>query len=99
LFHQPKLLILDEPTTGLDPLVQNEFFRLLADLRQEGTTIFFSSHNLPEVEKACDRIGIIKDGHLIDVDTIEEVRKRRRKIVDIHFKSKYAEKEFAALDG
>lgn len=99
LFHKPKLLILDEPTSGLDPLVQNEFYRILLDLKKEGTTIFFLSHNLPEVERVCDRIGIIKEGTLVDVETIEKLRSHRRKIVEVRFKEPYKREDFSKLDG
>ena len=97
LFHKPKLLILDEPTSGLDPLTQNELYRILLDLKKEGTTIFFSSHNLPEVEKVCDRIGIIKEGGLVDVATIEELRRHRRKIVEVYFQEPYRKEDFSKI--
>jgi len=97
LFHKPKLLILDEPTSGLDPLTQNELYRILLDLKKEGTTIFFSSHNLPEVEKVCDRVGIIKEGGLVDVATIEELRRHRRKIVEVYFQGAYREEDFSKI--
>jgi ABC-2 type transport system ATP-binding protein len=61
------LLVMDEPTNGLDPLMQREFLALVADVRAEGRTVFLSSHNLPEIERACDRVGIIRDGRLVDV--------------------------------
>lgn len=99
LFHQPKLLILDEPTAGLDPLSQNEFYRLLKEINKKGTTIFFSSHNLYEVEKICDRVGIIRDGNLVAVETIEELRRRRRKKVEIIFAAGFNKEEFAAIPG
>jgi len=99
IFHKPKLLILDEPTVGLDPLTKNEFYRILFDLNKEGITIFFSSHNLPEVERVCDRIGIMRDGNLVDVETIEELRAHRRKIVEIHFQESCKKDEFESLEG
>jgi len=67
----PQLLILDEPTTGLDPLMQREFLTVLADLRAAGRTVFLSSHNLPEVERRCDRVGIIREGRLTQISTIQ----------------------------
>lgn len=67
LMHDPKLIIMDEATSGLDPLMQDVFYEILKEEKDEGKTIFFSSHNLNEVKKICDRIGIIKDGHLIKV--------------------------------
>jgi ABC-type multidrug transport system ATPase subunit len=70
--HEP-LLIMDEPTTGLDPLMQREFLALVAEARTEGRTIFLSSHNLTEVERTCDRVAIIRDGRLVDVATVSEL--------------------------
>ena len=99
VFHKPKLLVLDEPTSGLDPLSQNDFYSILFDLKKMGTTIFFSSHNLPEVEKVCDRIGIIKEGNLVDVETIEEVRSHRKKEVEIYFEGPYKKEDFSQIKG
>lgn len=99
LFHKPKLLVLDEPTAGLDPLTQNELYKILFDLKKEGTTTFLSSHNLPEVEKVCDRIGIIREGKLVDVETIEELRAHRKKIAEIHFEESYKKEDFYNLEG
>ncbi len=70
LAHRPKLIILDEPTGGLDPLIQQEFFHLLKEENAEGATVLFSSHILSEVQKLCDRVAIIKDGSIIRVDQI-----------------------------
>jgi len=78
-FHQPDLLILDEPTIGLDPLMQEELYRLLREMQNEGKTIFFSSHNLPEVEKVCQRIAIIREGELVALETLEGLKKKRLK--------------------
>jgi ABC-2 type transport system ATP-binding protein len=85
LLHEPKLLILDEPTGGLDPLMQNTFFELLAEEREKGTTIFFSSHILSEVQKMCDRVAIIKEGELVKVETIENLTKKNLKYITITF--------------
>lgn len=78
-FHQPELLILDEPTIGLDPLMQEEFYLLLREMQNEGKTIFFSSHNLPEVEKVCHRIAIIREGELVALETLEGLKKKKLK--------------------
>jgi ABC-2 type transport system ATP-binding protein len=78
-FHRPDLLILDEPTIGLDPLMQEEFYRLLREVQKEGKTIFFSSHNLPEVEKVCHRIAIIREGVLVALETLEGLKKKKLK--------------------
>ena len=64
------LLIMDEPTSGLDPLMQREFLAMVAEVRAAGRTVFLSSHNLPEVERACDRVGIIREGRLVDVSSV-----------------------------
>jgi len=71
LAHEPKLIILDEPTGGLDPLIQQEFFNLLKDENAKGATILFSSHILSEVQKLCDRVAIIKEGTIIKVEQIK----------------------------
>ncbi|SEP02088.1 ABC transporter ATP-binding protein [Paenibacillus sp. OV219] len=83
LLHEPKLLILDEPTGGLDPLMQNHFFELLKEERSKGTTIFFSSHILSEVQKLCDRVAIIKEGALIKVESVENLLKNNLKNVTL----------------
>jgi ABC-2 type transport system ATP-binding protein len=70
LAHKPPLLILDEPTTGLDPLMQNVFHELMRDVRAEGRTVFLSSHNLPEVEAICDRVAIIRGGRIEATETV-----------------------------
>src|SRR5438067_11858257 len=75
--HRPDLLILDEPTSGLDPLNQQEFYALLRETRDGGATVFFSSHVLSEVEHVCDRVGIIRDGRLVRVADLEELRRAR----------------------
>jgi ABC-2 type transport system ATP-binding protein len=74
LLHSPKLIILDEPTGGLDPLMQQAFFDLLRDENKRGATILFSSHILSEVQKMCDRVAIIKDGRLVKVEKMAELR-------------------------
>ena len=76
LIHRPKLLILDEPTNGLDPLIQKKLFELLEEARENGTTVFLSSHNLVEVENLCDRVAVIKDGKIIDTIVIEKLSKK-----------------------
>ncbi len=83
LLHSPKLIILDEPTAGLDPLVQQTFFEILTEENKRGATIFFSSHILSEVQKFCRRVGILKDGRLIGVQTIKELRENGYKKVSI----------------
>lgn len=74
--HDPDILILDEPTSGLDPLMQNRFVELIAEEKEKGKTILLSSHIFEEVERTCDRIGIIKDGKMVTVDSVENLRER-----------------------
>lgn len=83
LQHRPSVYILDEPTSGLDPLNQSMFFDLLRKEKAAGATIFFSSHILSEVERICDRVGIIRDGALVEVLTIEEIRQAKVKRVKL----------------
>ena len=92
LMHEPKLLILDEPTAGLDPLMQSIFFDLLKELQQKGTTIFFSSHYLGEVQKLCDRVGIIKEGRMIKIENMDDMRANQFKKVHLHFHDKWENK-------
>src|SRR6202171_5331335 len=76
--HRPRLLILDEPTSGLDPLNQQEFDRMLIEARDEGRTVFLSSHVLSEVEKTCSRVGIIRDGSLVRIGDVADVSAIKR---------------------
>jgi len=93
--HEPQLLILDEPTSGLDPIMQQVFYELLREERKKGTTIFYSTHILSEISKICDRIGIIKEGQLVAIETIEEMQKKNLTFVTI--KSKDISKIIADL--
>ena len=86
LQHDPEVAILDEPTEGLDPLMQQAFYGILADLRAEGRTIFFSSHILSEVERVCDRVAIIRHGNLMAVHEVRELLARRRRKVSIQWR-------------
>lgn len=88
LIHKPKLLILDEPTSGLDPLMQNRFFELLENLNEEGTTIFFSSHVLSEIQRLCDRAAVIRKGKIIAVENIQELLEKQMKKGRFIFNSK-----------
>lgn len=83
LLHSPKLLILDEPTTGLDPLMQSVFFELLHSENKKGMTIFFSSHILGEVQMFCKRVAIIKGGKIIQIEDIDNLRKKQLKKVSV----------------
>ena len=81
--HEPQLLILDEPKSGLDPIMQQVFYELLLEEKAKGTTIFYSTHILSEVSKICDRVGIIKDGKLLKIETMEEMRHKNLTFVTI----------------
>jgi ABC-2 type transport system ATP-binding protein len=83
--HRPDLLILDEPTGGLDPLNQQEFYRLLRDTRDNGATVFLSSHILSEVEHVCDRVGIIRAGRLVKVAELDEIHRIRLHRLELEF--------------
>jgi ABC-2 type transport system ATP-binding protein len=83
--HDPDLLILDEPTQGLDPLVQQTFYAMVTEERARGATIFLSSHVMPEVERLCDRVGIIREGHLAAVADIAEVKKKALRRIEFRF--------------
>ena len=86
LQHDPELAILDEPTEGLDPLMQQAFYTLMDDLRAQGRTIFFSSHILPEVERICDRVAIIRAGHLMALQSVGELLGRRKRKVSLRWR-------------
>jgi ABC-2 type transport system ATP-binding protein len=81
LVHDPDLLILDEPTTGLDPLVQEAARSIILGEKSRGKTVFMSSHDLAEVEAVADRVGIIRDGEMVAVDRVENLRRQRMKYV------------------
>jgi ABC-2 type transport system ATP-binding protein len=83
--HKPKLLILDEPTNGLDPLNQQEFYRMVAEVKGAGRTIFLSSHNLPEVEHTCDHVGIIREGELVRVADVSALKDLKHHLVEFTF--------------
>ena len=86
LMHSPKLLILDEATSGLDPIMQQEFYNILLEEKKQGTTIFYSTHILSEVSKICDRVGIIKDGTLLKVESVKDMLKKNFVVVTIESK-------------
>jgi ABC-2 type transport system ATP-binding protein len=99
LMHRPELVILDEPTIGLDPLVQQEFYRLIAEVKAEGRTVFMSSHILPEVERTCDRVGIIRQGHLVTVEEVTALKAKALRTMEIHFAAPVPPEVFRTLPG
>jgi len=96
---RPDLLILDEPTAGLDPFIQLEFESLCEEARAEGRTVFISSHQLPEVEHLCDRVGIIREGRLLAVESIAALKERALRRLEIDFGSEVPVAAFAGLLG
>jgi ABC-2 type transport system ATP-binding protein len=97
--HKPRVLILDEPTSGLDPLNQQEFDGMVREAKKEGRTVFLSSHVLSEVEKTCDRVGIIRDGRLVKIGGVHELTDIKRYEITISFAHPVAAETFAKLDG
>jgi ABC-2 type transport system ATP-binding protein len=97
LQHDPELAILDEPTEGLDPLMQHAFYAILDGLRREGRTIFFSSHVLPEVERVCDRVAIIRGGRLLALQHVSDLLAHRRRRVTLRWRG--AAPDLAAVPG
>jgi len=99
LLHEPKLIILDEPTGGLDPLIQQKFFNLLKEENKKGATILFSSHILSEVQKLCDRVAIIKEGKIIRVQKISELLENNYKRFKLDTATKVDKEFFAGIKG
>ncbi|MBA2692105.1 MAG: ABC transporter ATP-binding protein [Rubrobacter sp.] len=99
MFHKPPLLILDEPTGGLDPLVQEEFLKIVGEVKEEGRTVFFSSHVLSEVERVCDRVGIIRGGELVDVEPTGQLIDKSFRHVKLTFEKAVDPRPFRTLEG
>lgn len=85
--NEPEVVILDEPTSGLDPLMQKKFIELILEEKKKGTTIFMSSHIFEEIEKTCDRTAILKDGKLIAIENMEELKSKKNKNFEVVFKT------------
>ncbi len=83
--HQPDLLVLDEPTSGLDPLLQDEFAQLVRERVDEGATVFLSSHDLDEVQRVVDEVVIIREGRLVAIDTVDGLRARAPRTIELRF--------------
>jgi len=97
--HKPKLLILDEATSGLDPLMQEEFYSVLREARDDGATIFISSHNLSEVQKVCDRAAFIREGKLVSIEAIAQMQQMSVHRFTVWFGQKVTQKDFEHLKG
>jgi len=91
LLHSPKLLFLDEPTSGLDPLMQRKFFDLIREENKRGVTVFFSSHILGEVQRLCNRVGIIREGKMVEISDIRSLQQNNYKKVSVTAQSLTAE--------
>jgi ABC-2 type transport system ATP-binding protein len=98
LQHEPELLVLDEPTEGLDPIVQEGFYELVRERRDAGATTLFSSHVLHEVETLCERVGMIRDGRMIAVRVLSELRAAQPRVVRIEFADAGAAASFSLAD-
>ncbi|HKO33468.1 MAG TPA: ABC transporter ATP-binding protein [Candidatus Limnocylindria bacterium] len=99
LQHRPDLLLLDEPTSGLDPLIQQEFYAVIREAKEEGRTVFLSSHILSEVEKTCDRVGIIREGRLVRLDRTDALRDLAHHTVELVFTDNVPVEAFRDLPG
>jgi ABC-2 type transport system ATP-binding protein len=97
--HEPEILILDEPTSGLDPLMQQEFDAMILEVKQQGRTVFLSSHILPEVEELCDRVAIIRQGRIVAVATIETLKSLAIRRLKIDFAGPIDPADFSNLPG
>lgn len=97
--HRPRLLILDEPTNGLDPLNQQEFDRMVLEVRDDGRTVFLSSHILTEVEQTCTRVGIIREGRLVRIGGVAELKDIKHYVVTITFAQAVPAEAFKTLEG
>ena len=97
--NRPELLIMDEPTSGLDPLVQREFQKMVSEVTAEGRTVFLSSHTLSEIQRVADRVGIIRDGFLITVESVAELRSKAIRQVEFVLDSPADAAVFASVAG
>ncbi|NND84094.1 MAG: ABC transporter ATP-binding protein [Acidimicrobiia bacterium] len=97
--HRPRLLIMDEPSTGLDPLVQREFQHMLRELVAEGRTVFLSSHTLSEVQRVADRVGVIRLGRLVEVSAVDALRSRAIRHVELAYTAPVDVAAFARVEG
>lgn len=98
LLHEPKLIMLDEPTSGLDPLMQQKFFDLLKEENKKGSTILFSSHVLSEVQKMCERVAIIKEGKIINIEKISDLKENNFKNFEVEAISRI-DKDYFNING
>lgn len=98
MMSDPEILIMDEPTLGLDPLLQNKIYQILDKLQERGKTIFMSSHNLPEVEKICTKVAIIREGKIVATESISDLRSKRMYGIYAVFADEFRVSDFESLD-
>jgi ABC-2 type transport system ATP-binding protein len=96
---RPQVLIMDEPSTGLDPLMQREFQAMMREVADDGRTVFLSSHTLSEVQRVADRVGIIRLGHLVDVEFVDDLRSKAIRRVELQFDGPVEASVFTAVPG
>jgi ABC-2 type transport system ATP-binding protein len=97
--HRPELIIMDEPTSGLDPLLRHEFHMMVEEVKADGRTVFISSHDLPEVERICDRVGIIRRGQLVTVEDVAVLREKALHRIEFHFGTPVSAADFKSVPG
>lgn len=97
--HEPDLLVLDEPTGGLDPLIQHEVFAMIDETKGRGATVFFSSHYLSEVERIADRVGIVREGRMATIDTVEGLKRRAPRRIEVTLREPADPVEFERIEG
>ncbi len=97
--NEPELLIMDEPSAGLDPLIQSEFHGMLQEIAAEGRTVFLSSHTLSEVQQVADRVGIIRRGRLVALESLAELRSKAMRKIDIQFADRVGDDLFGGVEG
>lgn len=97
--NKPQVIIMDEPSSGLDPLVQREFQRMMREVAAEGHTIFLSSHTLSEVQAVADRVGVIREGNLVEVSKVADLRSKAIRTVELQFAQRVDGSVFEAIEG
>lgn len=97
--NRPQVLIMDEPSAGLDPLMQREFQTMMREVAEDGRTVFLSSHTLSEVQRVADRVGIIRNGHLVDVEFVDDLRSKAIRTVELQFDGPVEKSIFESVPG
>jgi ABC-2 type transport system ATP-binding protein len=97
--NKPELVILDEPSTGLDPLMQQELQKMITEVREDGRTVFLSSHSLAEVERVADRVAILRHGHLVVVERVDALKRKAIRRIDLEFDEPVEAAAFETVDG